>query len=156
MAFAYLSQRDPRWKDVKLGASNLTMEKFGCTTTALCMALRSFGYDIWPDAIAKRKENYTKDGLILWNNLLLPGNFKFKMRIGSPSNFVRNDKEIIKSIKDPNGFVLLSVGNNTHWVLAMSKLLLRDNYKVADPWKGKQEICIPEFKNITGSSHFSR
>ena len=32
-----LSQRDPQWGDLKLGESNLTINRWGCTTTALSM-----------------------------------------------------------------------------------------------------------------------
>ncbi len=156
MPFQYLSQRNPKWKDKKLGASDLTIGEFGCTTVSLSMALISFGYNVYPDQIAARKENYTKEGLILWNNLLLPGGFKFKWRYGSPTNFVRNDAEITRSLKNPNEFVLLSVGNNTHWVTGMGKILLSSNYRVADPWKGVQAKAPQDFRNISGSAHFYR
>ena len=106
---------------------------------------------VYPDAFAKRKENYTKDGLIIWNNLLLPGDFKFKWRY-----YGRNDKAIVASLKSPNEFALLQVANGTHWVLAMNKHLFANNYNVGDPWKGRKEVCLPLFKNITGSAHFYR
>ena len=37
MAIRPLSQRDPRWKDIKLGFGNTTIGFYGCTITSLAM-----------------------------------------------------------------------------------------------------------------------
>lgn len=149
--FEYLSQRDKRWSQLKLGASDLTIGRFGCTTVALTMGLRSFGIDIWPDYFAKYPRFYTTGGLIIWNNLVLPDGFRCEKRIAS-----RNDAEIMASIKDPNKFVLLQVDNGQHWVLALSKTWFGNDYNVADPWFGDRRTACGTYKNITGSAHFIR
>ncbi|MEJ5226223.1 MAG: hypothetical protein WHV44_17305, partial [Anaerolineales bacterium] len=48
------SQQDPRWKDGKLGFSNLTLGTHGCALTAVAMLLRGFGFEIRPDSLNDR------------------------------------------------------------------------------------------------------
>ena len=147
----YLSQRDSRWAQNKLGLSSLTVGRYGCTTTAICMGLSAFNQKMMPNQLAAVPENYTKDGLIVWQNLKLPGNFKFKKRVQG-----RVDAAIQSSLKDPNEFVVLQVNNGQHWVLALSKTFFGNDYNVADPWWGDKRKACKDYKNITGSSHFSR
>lgn len=136
---------------MKLGTSPLTVGRYGCTTTALVMGLRSFGIDVLPPDIAKYPRFYTKGGLIIWNNLVLPEGFHCEKRIYS-----RRDDEIVASLKDPNKFVILQVDNGQHWVLALSKTWFGNDYSVADPWFGDKRTACGMYKNITGSAHFTR
>ena len=84
----YLSQRDPRWCEVKLGASKITVGRYGCTTTAVSMLSDYFGAWVRPDEIAHNAKNYTPDGLILWQNLSFP-TMKFDKR-----TYGEHDEEI--------------------------------------------------------------
>lgn len=145
------SQRDPRWAQVKLGISNQTLGRSGCTTCSICTGLSAFGITFTPDLIASDKNAYTKDGLIIWDNLVLPKNWHRRSRIQG-----RNDNAIIASLKSPDEFVILQVANGSHWVLATGKTLLKNDYKIADSWYGDRATAIGRYKNITGSAHFSR
>ena len=151
----YLSQRDARWASIKLGKSNQTIGRYGCTTTSLTMGLNCFGFPIQPTYIASQ-DVYTTDGYILWGKLSLPGGFKMVKRIGNQENPVRDDKAILESIKSSNGFVLLHVNHGAHWVLAMSKIWFKNDYYVADPWFGDKRTACGAYQNIVGSAHFVR
>lgn len=151
MPITILSQRDQRWAEKKLGPSQLTVGRYGCTTTSICMGLSAFGFSVTPDAIAKDRKAYTKDGLILWQNLKLPGGFRMRARIQG-----RNDDAIKASLRDPDEFVILQVADGSHWVLATGKTLLGNDYKVADPWSGDRATACGRYRNVTGSAHFTR
>lgn len=146
-----MSQRDPRWANAKMGISNQVLGRVGCTTDAICMGLSAFGFTITPDVIAKQKKSYTKDGLILWGNLILPGNFKMRARI-----YGRNDAAILASLRSPDEFVILQVANGAHWVLATSPTIFGKDFNIADPWHGDRAKACGRYKNITGSAHFTR
>lgn len=109
-----------------------------------------FGCRVFPDAIAKVKENYTPEGLILWYNLKF-GCMKFEAR-----ERVRNDAAIQAALKDPKRAVILNVNDGKHWVLAVRRtyLGLGSSYIVVDPWTGKQCDVIKVYKNITGAAYF--
>ena len=151
----YLSQRDARWANIKLGKSNQTIGRSGCTTTSLTMGLNYFGFPIQPPYIANQ-DTYTIDGYILWSKLDLPGSFKLIKRIGSTETPIRDDKAILESLRSTNGFVLLNVNHGTHWVLALSKVWFKNDYYVADPWLGDRRTACGAYQNIVGSAHFAR
>jgi hypothetical protein len=46
-----LSQMDPRWKDKRLGASSLTVGKYGCLMTCMTMVANSFGFSETPETV---------------------------------------------------------------------------------------------------------
>lgn len=145
-----LSQRDLQWASEKLGASSLTIGRFGCTTTCISMLSDYFGGYMSPLGIAMHKDWYTGDGLILWRNLDLP-TMKFKSRLS-----VRNDAAINYALKDPNMAVILEVNNGSHWVVAIKKSFFGDSYIVADPWNGDRCDVISRYHNITGCAIFER
>lgn len=144
-----LSQQDPRWKDVTLGNSRFSIGRYGCTTTAISMLSDYFQCFQSPDKIAKVYAKYTLDGLIIWESLNL-SRMAMEARIR-----VRDDQSIMRSIKDPLKAVILNVNNGAHWVTALSKTLLGNDYWVADPWLGKKVKACATYKNISGSAHFS-
>lgn len=145
-----LSQRDPKWSQNHLGASQLTVGRYGCTTTCLSMIADYFGTFMSPGQIANHKSWYTPEGLILWNKLAIP-----KMAFES-REYVRNDVHIQEALKDPNRAVLLEVDNGQHWVVALRKTLLGNDYVVADPWFGDKRTACGAYKNVTGAAFFKR
>jgi hypothetical protein len=145
----YLSQRNPLWASAKLGASSLTVGRYGCTTTCISMLTDAFGEIMWPDKIASRVDWYTKDGLILWNKLKL--NISFIQRLRK-----RDDTAIIASLKNPKTAVMLEVDNGSHWIVAVRKLPFVNDYMCVDPWTGKMCTSLGDYKNITGSAHFMK
>jgi len=63
------SQRDPRWKYIKLGTSNLTIGGYGCAITCLAMLLNSFGYDETPETVNQKLiayKGYVSGNLLNW------------------------------------------------------------------------------------------
>lgn len=142
-----LSQQDARWAQVKLGQSNLTVGRYGCTTTCLSMLSEYFGAFKTPAQLAGSLK-YTPDGLIIWQSLpsVLP--FKIEKRI---TFFSPMDIEI--SLKDPNKGVILNVNNGAHWVLATYKIPFTNKlYMTNDPWTGTSRASFA-YKNIVGSAH---
>lgn len=148
----YLSQRDPRWSSVRLGASQLTVGRYGCTTTCISMLSDYFGGFVRPDEIAKRAENYTKDGLVLWTKLELR-KMRFEWR-----EYQRNDAKIREALKDPNRAVILQVDDGAHWVVALRRTMLGlgNDYVCLDPWTGKKCDVLKTYRNITGAAFFNR
>jgi hypothetical protein len=49
-----LSQMDPRWKDKPLGASSMTIGKYGCLMTSMTMVANSLGFDLTPDTVNEK------------------------------------------------------------------------------------------------------
>lgn len=147
-----LSQRDPIWSEKKLGSSNLTIGKFGCTTACLSMLTDYFGSYMRPDAIAAQKTWYTDKnykygaGLVLWSKMKLP--MKFVKR-----TYGRDDVEFGKALKDPKTAVMFEV-QGKHWVLALSKNIL-GGYRIADPWFGDKSTTSRYKDQITGAAFFT-
>ena len=142
-----LCQRDPLWADKKIGGSYVTLGRYGCTITCISMITDYAGAWIRPDEIAKHKDWFTKDGLVLWSKLLLPA-VTFEKRL-----YGKQDAEIIKSLKDPHKAVILQV-QNYHWVLCLGQNW-NGSYRIADPWTGKKANISKYNDEITGSAHFN-
>ena len=143
-----LNQWDYRWAKIKLLPSNLTMTRYGCTTTAICMLSDYFGCFKTPDQVVGINIKYTVDGLIIWESINFPA-FKFVKRVRNLFDVVSVDD----SLKDPDKAVILAINNDAHWVVALRKLPL-GMYLVADPLGGKKRIVSK--KIISGSAHFVR
>lgn len=152
----YLSQRDLLWGMVKLGASSLTMAKFGCTTCCLSMISDYFGCYVPPTTISANVNNYTKDGLILWNNLRF-GKMNFVNRVRYPQPIFRANVSTIKrAMKDRDLAVMLEVNNGAHWIVALRPAFIGSDILCLDPWTGAKCWAIKEYKNITGAAFFKR
>lgn len=146
----HLSQRDSRWSSFKLGASTLTVGRYGCTTTCISMLTSYFGVWHEPATLASNKSNYTRDGLVLWEAMSKNlKSMKFVERV-----YGRNDKKIQDSLKNPKTGVILQVDNGAHWILPIYKLPFVNDYICIDPWDGKYCRAISKYRNITGSAHF--
>lgn len=150
----YLSQRDPKWSDVKLGSSNITVGRYGCTS--VCLSMLSDYFDCFqdPKQIATNLRNYSGDGNINWIGLNFPS-FSFRWREGNLfSNKQNLDMEMIKSyIKHPDRAALLEVADHSHWVLALWETYDKDILAI-DPWNGRTCEVFKDYKNITGASLF--
>ena len=62
-----LSQRDPRWKDIKLGTGSTTIGQEGCLVTCLAMLAGTT-----PDVVneeLKRVGGYQNGNLVIWSAL---------------------------------------------------------------------------------------
>jgi hypothetical protein len=146
----YLCQRDPRWANQRIGASSLTLGRYGCTTVCLSMLSDHFGNYIKPPQVAQNIDWYTPQGLVLWGKLAIP-KMKFVKRLR-----VRSLVDIYASLNDPDGAVMLEVSHGSHWIVGLRKTWLRDDVICIDPWTGRVCSAIGDYKNITGSAHFKR
>ena len=145
-----LSQRDPRWSSVRLGASPLTLGGYGCTTTCVAMI-----EGITPDKIATHTEVYTNPGgLILWSKLnAILKNVQFEWRdvvASAGFNKAKVDSRIEK------GEVLFEVDGGAHWVLPIRKSEDGKDYVANDPWTGKECNVRKVYHNITKVVFFKR
>lgn len=140
----YLSQRDPQWASVRLGASNLTMGRYGCTTTCISMLSSYFGNYKTPPSIAKNRTWYTPDGLVIWANIKI-ANMIFVGRVRQFDERLANEY-----LRDPNKAVMFEVNNGQHWVVAIKKKLIGSDYVAVDPWDGRQCNVLQKYHNITG------
>lgn len=149
------SQQDVRWSSEKLGDSQETIGKKGCLTCCLAMAESYFAGPhflpiMTPIEIAHNVNNYTKEGLIWWKHLNFP-KMKFVER-----TYSEDAPRIQDALKDPRKAVILNVSNGQHWVIALSKAWLRNDYVVFDPWTGKKTLAKGQYHNITGAAYFEQ
>lgn len=157
----YLSQRDPRWAQDKLGASKLTVGRFGCTTTVISMISDDFGCYKSPLALAHNAANYTADGLVLWKNIeaSFDGELRFVWRGYGPKgagyvSVVTDFAPILKALANPKQRVALQVDSGAHWVKLKSKNAVGKDWTAIDPWDGKDCQVLAKYKNITGFAIF--
>jgi len=155
----FLSQRDLRWASDKLGASKLTVGRYGCTTTCVSMLSDYFKCYMSPKEMAAHKDWYTKGtngGLIIWQNLVF-----------AHMGFIRREygehmSEIVKAIENPSLAVTLQVNDGQHWVAALrlpnlvERLAHKGDVLVLDPWTGAKVWAKQKYKNITGAAYFGK
>lgn len=148
-----LSQRDPRWAKAHLGASNLLVGAYGCTTTVLSMFSDYFGSYLSPGEIAAHNSWYTPAGLVIWTKLAF-AKMAFVWR-----EFGENDPKIDAALADVDQAVGLQVNSGKHWIAAVRKVKLANgsfDYMAADPWTGHDCLAKLTYKNITGSVFVKR
>ncbi len=148
------NQRDQRWAQVKLGQSNLSIGRYGCTTTCISMLSDYFGCFVDPVELQNHLK-YTPDGLILWTTLDLP-KMQFARRIRFDDNpGVDYTPNILDALKDPDKAVILEV-DHSHWLVALSKVPFANGlYRCADPWFA-DKCFSSRYNRITGAAFFAR
>ena len=125
-----LSQRDERWKDIKLGTStNTTIGSHGCTITCLTMLANHFGYSFTPQEVNDRLKSvngFAQTNLIIWSKIqeAIPG-LVFEWRGYEYDNEKVTDN--IPCMIEVDGS---RIGGTKHWVLYSG------NQQMADPWFG--------------------
>lgn len=63
----FYTQDDPRWANLNIGISSLTMSNYGCAISSVSMVFSKLGTNITPGQLAK-EPIYTRGGLIYWPN----------------------------------------------------------------------------------------
>ena len=121
-----LSQYDPRWKDIKLGFSNLTIGQAGCLITCCSMLA-----DTTPDKLNDRLKSvsgYADQNLLIWTKLNEATNNKLEFQW---LNYVYNNDGVKQIIAD-EGACIVRVDNagTMHFVLYIG------NGKMVDPLTG--------------------
>jgi len=148
-----LSQRDPRWANAHLGASNLLVGAYGCTTTVLSMFSDYFGCYLSPGEIAAHNSWYTSAGLVNWLKLAF-AKMAFDWR-----QYGEDNARIDAALADPDRAVGLQVNGGKHWIACVRKVKLANgttDYVAADPWTGRDCFAKLTYKNITGSVFVKR
>lgn len=146
----YFSQRDPKWAADKIGSSNLTIGRWGCTLTSIAMLSSYFGCPQTPLEIAHNAANFNKEGLVVWKNLNFPC-FQFVFR-----GYNESVSRIKDAMEDPDKAVLLQVNYGQHWVVGIRPKFFGRSYIVADPWDGKKVDVLAKYHNIMGAAYFKR
>jgi len=134
-----LSQRDPKWGNLKLGFGTGTIYSFGCTITSLACLLETT-----PDIVNEKLKSVngfagTTKNLVVWSALS-----KAFPRIKSATRYTSYDNQVVKEAIERNGGCLVEVdgsriGASRHWVLYL----------------GNQEMIDPWFGNIKSTSYYA-
>lgn len=142
------SQRDPKWSQKRLGDSQLTMGRFGCTTTAIADLSTYFGDNLNPGQMVQ-KIKYLQ-GLVVWASCVFK-TFKFERR-----EYGRYDARILAALRNPDTAVILQVNKGAHWVVATGYDSVEKVFKIADPWFGDRSTMKRYGDSITGAAYFRR
>jgi hypothetical protein len=141
------SQRDWKWRNKKIGQSNVTVGEKGCTLTDICMGGSFFGDTITPDRAAEDLE-FTLDGRVLWASIdKLFRHMAFHWRFYS---YDRNMAD--EALANPNKVMILNVDRGEHWVFALKRIPMTDMFWVADPWDGKKKV----YRGVVGGAILKR
>lgn len=143
-----IRQGDPRWGNVRLGYSNSTMRRYGCTTSDMCMALEKLrGYFCNPGNAA-RHWRYNRRGEILWKATDFKG-MRFMWR-----GYGHDSKVVERAANSDIAAVILEVNHGKHWVYVES---VSDTgvMHIIDPIDGKRKILPAKYKP-TGYATFEK
>lgn len=126
------SQRDARWRDIKLGTSNVTIGGYGCTITCLSMLA-----NLTPDVVNAKMTmsgGYANGNLVNWTKIkgIIP-TLELEWR------GYTYDNNAVKSAISRYGGCLVEVDfdgtertDDRHWVV------FKGNQKMWDPWTGTE------------------
>ena len=139
----FLSQRDPRWKDVQLGFdSSSTIGVGGCALTSLTMFINSYGFGETPDSVNKKLVDMGSGAgfvgdLLVWGAITraFPGIIYRNINIwddqaaslSAIDASINAGKPVIVQLdRSP------SAGLQNHWVVLVGKQ--ENDYLMLDPW----------------------
>ena len=132
------SQRDKRWVNHKIGETNSTLGRYGCTITCLAMMA-----ELSPD-ITESKLDFQKD-LILWQSIS-----KEKLGLEFVWRGYIYDNQVVKETIEEFGACLVEVDwdgssktTGKHWVLFIG------NGRMIDSYTGK-ECSTSKYPLLTG------
>ena len=148
------SQRDPRWKDEKLGFSQSTIGEFGCLLADMAMVAAYYGFDVTPLSLNKKMKqaNGFQEAFIIPARLpaALPGMVfrDYRRCRNQPAPLA----EINAALKRGHPVVVEvdyapRSGLQSHWVVLYEKR--GKDYLIRDPWP-----YPPEEEEVTLLSRF--
>lgn len=129
---AYYQQRDARWADDKVGGSEESLARVGCTVCSLAMALNCYGAKVTPKELnnyLKENDGYTTRGWLKWDLVSKISAGKVSLDyLGDPS-FERIDT----ALKNGQPVIAKVFINRVvpHWVLIVGKE--KTEYLICDP-----------------------
>lgn len=146
----YYSQRDPKWADVKIGISGLTMKSYGCAISSVAMVFTVHDDDITPIKLVK-KPIYTSGGLIVWPKESFGG--KVSLASSGTSHGNINWKTIDSQIQNGNPIIVYikkTKGDGGHYVVVHHKEESTGKYVVHDPYFGSN-IYLDTSRALVGA-----
>ena len=141
------SQRDARWAEQKMGNTNLTLGRFGCTVSCIADLSTYFGGNFDPGQVA-RKIAFNANAEVLWQSCNFPA-FIFDRRA---TNFDYAD--VLAAYRDPKRAVILNVANKSHWVVVSGINHRAGLFTIADPWLGDFSDMGRYKNSIQGAAFF--
>jgi len=140
------SQRDNKWKDKKLGFSDLTLGGYGCLVTCLAMIARHFGKDTNPGKMNNdlKEKGRFQGGYYKWKGVeqVYPDIIEHDI-VFTPQPLTDSQLKEIDNHLEEGRLVMFEVDYNPntacvegHFVLALSKS--DKTYRIADPWTGRE------------------
>lgn len=153
-----ICQRDPRWKNRKIGQSDKTIGTDGCTLSSITYLDQWFNPNrkpiLTPAYLAGKKDLFLKDARIIWDKLnQYLENFEYVGR------FYKFDYDrVVEALKDPDQAVIIEVDNHEHWVAGNSYGRNQSGYflKVMDPWFGELNDPLKTWHSLDGFVLFRR
>ena len=163
----YVSQNDPKWKNLIIPGLGLDIGSSGCGLCSLSMATSFFGCFMTPEELIKHPE-YFFNGLMYWAKCIFP---TFSFRYYDASNDVPYDPKLLAAYLDTNdakgnpdnlAIIRISVvlprnmGSYDHSVLGLCKI--PDDIIIIDPWDGhsKNLFLSYPYAKITGVVLFTK
>ena len=141
-----LSQLGPKWANDLIKGTKLTLGRWGCTITSVCMAMRKAGFEITPPEAAKRFQ-FTPDGLLKWTSDFQP--IKFVERCSY------DKKKLDDWLDIKSNYAILQV-DGFHWVFADRFNPLFGHLQAIDPLGGVPIKVLKKYKKITGMALFTK
>jgi hypothetical protein len=142
-----ISQKNPKWATTRIGYSNATLSRWGCTICSLCMLLGKLQNRFVNPADAAKYWNFNSKGEILWNETEFNG-MKFVKR------YYSNDGGKIYDYANHEDMGVIVEVNHNHW-LYVDKVE-GSKYTIFDPWDGKKYDGLPSKYKVTGFALFER
>jgi hypothetical protein len=149
------SQRDPRWANVRLGASAYTMGGAGCAVTSVAMLASAVNKDFTPlDMVTWLNANggFTSGGLLYWSKAaqaatgLTYVNYHIWRSVAADLPILRGalDKgpQVIQVDFKPATTVL-----DSHFVVALSLTQDGQDINIIDPWTGGRGTLLGLYAN---------
>jgi hypothetical protein len=151
------SQRDPRWKDKKLGISSNSIGGYGCLDTCLAMVAKYYGKDTDPDRLnsalikltndTKEAWGYKDGDLYIWKSVTqIYSDITETKQVLTPNPVSSTQFNSIKAEIDAGRPVIIEVdfipatsGIDMHFVVIIGYTDNGDGtvtWIVADPWYG--------------------
>jgi peptidoglycan hydrolase CwlO-like protein len=122
----YFSQRDSRWCNALIGASDMTVGDVGCLITSVAMVNKSKGADTNPLRVSSNSNYFFSSTAYM----LLP----FPSLVGSSFREI-GKSEIDGQLAANNPVIVhISLGGDGHWIVLVKKD--GDSYIINDPWYG--------------------
>lgn len=143
-----LSQRDSRWNTKTIGDTELTVGRYGCLITSLCMLYTKFWKKpLYPNEVCKTWK-FDSSGRLLWTQTHFDG-MEFVLR-GYDYNF----SKIKEYANNPNKGVVVFL-DGVHWNAVSS--VIGPWIILHDPWLGKVLWNWKSiYKEISGYALFNK